>query len=450
MKKFAIIIFSLLALSVGGQTISNTKYLNFPSTSYVINLSSNVDIYSIGGAKTLSAAYAVTVTGTPINGMKFSIYYDGSSVTSAGYYVNIMGVVLAGTTSRTTTTTFATGKYIFDCVYNGTTAAWDVRCTPDVNVTHWIQPGMISPNLANDSNIFLNSGYQFSIKPLSLVNALFSASAGILTSKLEALTPSRLIVTDGSGIMLPSSVTSTEAGYLGGVTSAIQTQMNAKTTSGSILQTDFSSAIVIPYAYLSLTNSIVAADIKTTAAIPYSKTSLTNSILDADIYSAAAIARTKMAAQTASRAMVTDGSGYPYVSPVTAAELSYLAGVTSSIQAQLGNAASAPVSYTTISSNTALLPTTLKGQTWVNTTSGAVTVYIPRPDSVAAGTQVTFTAWATNGATLHTYNSYAGFKKGTANATVTYDVGSANGDFVTLVSDGTYWVISKALTEAPE
>lgn len=42
-------------------------------------------------------------------------------------------------------------------------------------------------------------------------------------------TASRLVTTDGSGNLVSSSgVTSTEAGYLSGVTSAIQTQLNAK------------------------------------------------------------------------------------------------------------------------------------------------------------------------------------------------------------------------------
>ena len=51
------------------------------------------------------------------------------------------------------------------------------------------------------------------------------AISGVLTSNLTA---SRAVVSDGSGKVSASSVTSTELGYLSGVTSALQTQINAK------------------------------------------------------------------------------------------------------------------------------------------------------------------------------------------------------------------------------
>lgn len=51
------------------------------------------------------------------------------------------------------------------------------------------------------------------------------AISGVLTSNLTA---SLALVSDGSGKLAASSVTSTELGYLSGVTSAIQTQLNAK------------------------------------------------------------------------------------------------------------------------------------------------------------------------------------------------------------------------------
>jgi hypothetical protein len=46
---------------------------------------------------------------------------------------------------------------------------------------------------------------------------------------------SRLIVSDGSGNLSSSSVTATEAGYLSGVTSAIQTQLNSKQATITVL-----------------------------------------------------------------------------------------------------------------------------------------------------------------------------------------------------------------------
>lgn len=61
-----------------------------------------------------------------------------------------------------------------------------------------------------------------------IVNSNVSATAAIAVSKLAALTASRAVVSDGSGFISVSATTSTEVGYLSGVTSAIQTQLNGK------------------------------------------------------------------------------------------------------------------------------------------------------------------------------------------------------------------------------
>lgn len=68
----------------------------------------------------------------------------------------------------------------------------------------------------------------------SVVNASVSASAAIAFSKMADLTTSRALVSDGSGDVSVSDVTSTELGYLDGVTSAIQTQIDAKTTLAAV------------------------------------------------------------------------------------------------------------------------------------------------------------------------------------------------------------------------
>ena len=66
----------------------------------------------------------------------------------------------------------------------------------------------------------------------AVVNASIASSAAIAFSKMADLTTSRALVSDGSGDVSVSAVTSTEVGYLDGVTSAIQTQLDTKTTAG--------------------------------------------------------------------------------------------------------------------------------------------------------------------------------------------------------------------------
>lgn len=66
-----------------------------------------------------------------------------------------------------------------------------------------------------------------------LLDANIDASAAISLSKLATTTASRAIVSNGSGVITPATTTATEIGYVNGVTSAIQTQLNAKAASGA-------------------------------------------------------------------------------------------------------------------------------------------------------------------------------------------------------------------------
>ena len=64
----------------------------------------------------------------------------------------------------------------------------------------------------------------------NIVNADIKSSAAIAFSKMATLTASRALVSNSDGELEVSAVTSTEIGYLDGVTSAIQTQLDAKST----------------------------------------------------------------------------------------------------------------------------------------------------------------------------------------------------------------------------
>lgn len=76
--------------------------------------------------------------------------------------------------------------------------------------------------------------------PATITNADVVAAAAIAVNKLAALTISRAVVTDGSGFVSAATTTATEIGYVNGVTSAIQTQINTKlpttiTTTGDLI-----------------------------------------------------------------------------------------------------------------------------------------------------------------------------------------------------------------------
>lgn len=66
-----------------------------------------------------------------------------------------------------------------------------------------------------------------------ITNTQVNASAAVAFSKMAALTASRALTSDVSGVVSVSAVTSTELGYVSGVTSAIQTQLNGKQATGN-------------------------------------------------------------------------------------------------------------------------------------------------------------------------------------------------------------------------
>lgn len=140
---------------------------------------------------------------------------------------------------------------------------------------------------ALSGDVTVNSSGVTAIGSGVIVNADVNASAAIDHSKMAALTASRAMVTDASGVASASSVTATTLGYLD-ATSSIQTQLNAKAPTAS---PTFSGTITTPL--------------------------------------------------TASRALTTGASSELAASSVTATELGYVSGVTSAIQTQLdGKAAS--------------------------------------------------------------------------------------------------------------
>jgi hypothetical protein len=82
-------------------------------------------------------------------------------------------------------------------------------------------------SLELDGTTLSKSASGLKVAALGITNSEISASAAIDLSKLAALTASRVLVSDGSGVVAPSSVTSTTLGFLD-ATSSIQTQLNAK------------------------------------------------------------------------------------------------------------------------------------------------------------------------------------------------------------------------------
>lgn len=164
-------------------------------------------------------------------------------------------------------------------------------------------------------------------------------SSGSAIVEAAAITASRALISDANGIPTHATTTSTEIGYVNGVTSAIQTQMNLKAPSAS---PTFSGTITTPLtasrAVATGASSELAASATTAVELGY--VSGVTSAIQTQIAAKAPAANPTFSGTittplTASRAMVTGASSELAVATTTATEIGYVNGVTSAIQTQL-------------------------------------------------------------------------------------------------------------------
>ena len=418
----------------------NKKYSFASDASPVqLNLLSDVQDYYISGTKTLSSNYEITTTGTAVDGMQIWLYYDGTGLTLSGNTVTVLGTLL--TDKQAVLRLIAFSTYV--------TSAWVTRIFVDNSQTAWIEHTSLATTAVDDSSIEIDATNGLQVKALGVTNAMITAAAGIPYSKLTLtdslldadikstaqiawtkmldLTASKLLVSDGSGDVSVTAVTSTEAGYLSGVTSAIQTQMNTKLTTG--------------------TAALVNADVNGAAAIAYGKLALTGSVLNADINASAAIAMSKLAALTASRAVTTTAGGVLTVASVTATELGYLSGVTSAVQTQLDAAVALTGggggTYTKSSSATIALSSSATDYYKLDTTSNAIALTLPAASDFSQGKAITIIQVFSGGATRVTVSpAGADVLEGTAAADIASYAYTTTGEVHVFISNGTdTWIM---------
>lgn len=168
-----------------------------------------------------------------------------------------------------------------------------------------------------------------------------TVTGGASTITGSNLTTNRALTSNGSGKVDVSNTTATELGYVHGVTSAIQTQLNGKqaTVSGAAT-TITGSNLTASRALVSNSSGKVAVSAVTSTELGYldGVTSNVQAQLNNKQATISGGASTITGSNlTANRALISNGSGKVAVSSVTSTELGYLDGATSNIQAQITN-----------------------------------------------------------------------------------------------------------------
>ena len=113
----------------------------------------------------------------------------------------------------------------------------------DLGSNSTLNGGGFSDVTASSSTTFTNKSIDSDNNTITnIVNADIKSTALIEFSKMENLTASRALVSDSNGDVSASAVTDTEVGYLDGVTSNVQTQINAKLNQALPVATTLNSA----------------------------------------------------------------------------------------------------------------------------------------------------------------------------------------------------------------
>jgi len=180
----------------------------------------------VGGTATSQTITALTST-TIGNGGTTAITMSGANVTVAG------DLTVEGTTTTVDSTTINIQNSF---VFEGATA--DAHETNLTTVDPTADRTISLPNatgtivLKDSTDTLTNKSIDSDNNTITnIVNADIKSAAGINFSKMEDLTTSRALVSDGNGDVSVSAVTATEIGYLDGVTSSIQTQLDNALTS---------------------------------------------------------------------------------------------------------------------------------------------------------------------------------------------------------------------------
>jgi hypothetical protein len=202
--------------------------------------------------------------------------------------------------------------------------------------------GKVAVSATTDTELGYVSGVTSAIQTqLGAKQGTITGGATTITS--ADLTASKALISNASGKVAVSAVTDTELGYVSGVTSAIQTQIGTKQATITGAATSITSAnLTASKALVSDASGKVAVSSVTDTEIAYVSgvTSAIQTQLNAKQATITGAATTITGSDlTVSRAVVANSSGKIAVSSTTDTEIGYVSGVTSAIQTQLNGKA---------------------------------------------------------------------------------------------------------------
>ena len=225
-----------LTLSVSGLVVwlrgGTAQYAFQADYGNSINITVNLGTYTAADGKT----YAVKTTPDTAGVKAFWYNRHGTYVGNASSATKLTSS--AG--SATQPVYFSGGKPVATTYTLGKSVPSNAKFT-DTTYSNFVKSGsgakaglVPAPSTTAGTTKYLREDGTWAVPPDT--NTTYTFNGAVSTIKDSNLTASRALISNSSGKVAVSAVTSTELGYLDGVTSAIQTQLNGKlSTSGGSL-----------------------------------------------------------------------------------------------------------------------------------------------------------------------------------------------------------------------
>ena len=163
-----------------------------------------------------------------------AITVDGTALNE--YIADTVGAMVGSNTETGISVTYEDGDNTLDFVIGAGSIVNSMLADDAVGADELASDAVVTASIVDDNvtqaKIADDAVGADQLASDAVVNASIASGASIAFSKMENLTASRALVSDGNGDVSVATTTSTEIGYVNGVTSAIQTQLDAKGTQG--------------------------------------------------------------------------------------------------------------------------------------------------------------------------------------------------------------------------
>ena len=163
-----------------------------------------------------------------------AITVDGTALNE--YIADTVGAMVGSNTETGISVTYEDGDNTLDFVIGAGSIVNSMLADDAVGADELASSAVVTASIVDDNvtqaKIADDAVGADQLASDAVVNASIASGASVAFSKMENLTVSRALVSDGSGDVSVATTTSTEIGYVNGVTSAIQTQLDAKGTQG--------------------------------------------------------------------------------------------------------------------------------------------------------------------------------------------------------------------------